>query len=753
MVLPPGVYECTSNTRCLRLAKEPPAAGDLDRLFTQRESFKAPVQFWIVGDLASACEQNAAWRHRHLLLSAGLLAHRVSCAAAAAGLAGCIVAGSNPAGVRSVLGLDGWSRTALVAYIAGYPALDEAADRSLLLASDLADLLRTVHPETDVLLGTRDIAYIGAKLLGFEEFRLGAPTETSKTVRAVLKAVAAHRRVVDCERWIATRAAWVEHVLATDPQLRETPLIPVLLARLAAERDTELLPRTRALILRQVISQIVNDWELKRDGRLSGFPTGHETHALLDSFAVIASALDEQGGSARRVRLEGIVSARMQDRWRLAPGVADASAEQLVRFWFVPALQATRVDLQAGLQRGSTRTVGGHHLTRRLLVVAEVALALVLLVSAGLLLRSLQRLFAVEHGFAIAHRVTMQVQIASRRFDTSRQRLEFFDRALEAVRQTPGVEAAAFTSQLPLSGDFDAYGVQFESSPTSSPNEDRSAFRYSVSPGYFDAAGIPLRRGRVFNEHDRDSALHVAILSESFARRKFPDGDAIGQRVHIGDPSQPWFTIVGIVGDVRQASLALAVPDAAYTTVAQWRYVDNPLSLVVRAHGDAAALVPVIRQAIWSVDKDQPIVRVATMEALVAASAAERRFALILFEAFALVALALAATGIYGVLSGSVTERMREIGVRCALGASRTGILTLILRQGLTLTGLGILIGLTGAIIATRALITLLFGVSRLDPATYAGVIALLFAVSAVACWMPAWRAARVDPSITLRAE
>lgn len=177
------------------------------------------------------------------------------------------------------------------------------------------------------------------------------------------------------------------------------------------------------------------------------------------------------------------------------------------------------------------------------------------------------------------------------------------------------------------------------------------------------------------------------------------------------------------------------------------------MSLVIRTHDDPATLVPAIRKAIWSVDKDQPIVRVTTMDRLLAASESERHFALIVFEVFALVGLVLAATGIYGVLSGSVTERTREIGVRAALGASRGDILALVIRQGMTLTGLGVAIGLTGAVAASRALITLLFGVSRLDPTTYVGVVTLLLGVSAVACWVPAWRAARVDPSITLRAE
>ena len=211
--------------------------------------------------------------------------------------------------------------------------------------------------------------------------------------------------------------------------------------------------------------------------------------------------------------------------------------------------------------------------------------------------------------------------------------------------------------------------------------------------------------------------------------------------------------IVGVVGDVKQGSLVDTQADAVYLTPAQSWFADDAMSLVVRAREDVKPLTPAIKNAIWSVDKDQPIVGVATMDALLAASESQRRFAMIVFEAFALVALVLAATGIYGALSGNVSERMREIGVRSALGASRVDILTLVVRQGMKLTGFGLVIGLVGAAAASNALVTLLFGVSRLDAVTYLGVMALAAAVSAIACWVPAWRAARVDPAITLRAE
>jgi putative ABC transport system permease protein len=379
----------------------------------------------------------------------------------------------------------------------------------------------------------------------------------------------------------------------------------------------------------------------------------------------------------------------------------------------------------------------------------------VLLVTAGLLLRSIERLFGVAPGFDSSQLLTMQVQESGHRFEDDAIKSQFFAQALQSVLRVPGVKSAAFTSLLPLSGDTDVYGVEFEND--NNPNENAAAFRYAVTPGYCEEMGIPLRHGRMLDEHDRAGAPVAVLISESLAKRKFPGRDPLGQRLRmgpdIGRADRPWGTIVGVVGDVRQMSLAASDSDAVYITTTQWSWVDNVQSLVVRAHGDAAALAPAIRNSIWSVDKDQPIVRVATMTALLAASAAQRRFSLVIFEAFALAALVLAAAGIYGVLSGSVTERTREIGVRSALGATPASILAMVLRQGITLTAVGIAIGLAGAIAASQAIAAMLFGVSPLDPLTYLGVITMLLGVSAIACWVPASRAARVDPATTLRAE
>ncbi len=419
----------------------------------------------------------------------------------------------------------------------------------------------------------------------------------------------------------------------------------------------------------------------------------------------------------------------------------------------IPALHASHGDLNTKLQQSSRRTAGGHQWMRRTLVIAEVCLALVLLVGAGLLFRSLSRLFAIDPGFGTSQLLTMQVQASGTGFDDERTH-RFFAQSLEAVRQLPGVSAAAFSSQLPLSGDLeDGYGVQFESS-LNNPEENRGAFRYAVSPGYLETMAIPLRRGRLLDARDTANTPPVVLISESLANSKFQDQDPIGQRLRLGANDGPWCTIVGVVGDVRQTSLAVSQTNAVYITTDQWRlFTDRALWLVVRARVEAAELAPAVRQAIWSVDKDQPIVRVATMDQLLASSAAERRFALILFEAFGFVAVVLVAIGLYGVLSASVAERTREIGVRLALGAQKRDVLFLILRQGLTLTLVGVGFGLLASWAVTRLLTSLLYGTSATDPLVFAGVTSLLIVVALLACYVPARRAMKVDPLVILRYE
>jgi hypothetical protein len=242
----------------------------------------------------------------------------------------------------------------------------------------------------------------------------------------------------------------------------------------------------------------------------------------------------------------------------------------------LPALHGSRGELQGAVQRRSTRIAGGSGRTRGTLVVVQVALAVVLLVGAGLLVRSLQHLLAVPPGFEPAHLLTMQVQTAGARFRDPDTTHRFFDQVLEAVRLVPGVSAAAFTSQLPLTGEVDVFGVHFQSIPASAADENREGYRYAVSPGYFETMGIPLRQGRVLGVYDDARAPGAAVINESFARRRLPGVDPIGQRLRVGPNTGPWLTVVGVVGDVKQTSLAVTRADAIYVTAAQWtRFADG----------------------------------------------------------------------------------------------------------------------------------------------------------------------------------
>ena len=417
----------------------------------------------------------------------------------------------------------------------------------------------------------------------------------------------------------------------------------------------------------------------------------------------------------------------------------------------LPALHASR-NLQSHVQHLSQRITGGRQFTRRVLVVAEVALALVLLVGAGLLVRSVQSVFAIAPGFDASNVLAMQVQTASRRFNDAAVTNAFFAEVLDRVRGVPGVRTAGFSSQLPLSGDNEKYGVRPEQGSYDA-DADTSAFRYAVTGDYFSTMAIPLRRGRSLTAHDSAGAAPVTVVSESLARRHFGETDPVGQRIQVGDTRRPPFTIVGVAGDIKQTSLEADEFAAVYIPAEQWHFSDRALWLVVKTAGPAAPLAPAIRSAIWSVDRNQPIVRVATLRDIVDDSEADRRFAMTLFQAFAAVALTLAAIGLYGMLFAGVSERTREIGVRAALGASRSIIVRDVVREGMTLTAVGIAIGIVGALAASNVMLTLLFGVSPLDATTYAAVVVMLFAVAALASAIPAWRAAWIDPALTLRAE
>ncbi|HEX6315487.1 MAG TPA: ABC transporter permease, partial [Gemmatimonadaceae bacterium] len=308
----------------------------------------------------------------------------------------------------------------------------------------------------------------------------------------------------------------------------------------------------------------------------------------------------------------------------------------------LPALGASRADVRGNMQGASRTVAGGRNAARGALVVSEVALALILLVGAGLLLRSLDRLFAVSPGVQTERVLTMQVVDAADRDRTDQERLAFYDRVVSAVRDVPGVTGAALTSQLPLSGDLDAYGYAFSAYPDRAPGEDGAAMRYAVTPGYFAVLGIKLLRGRLIDETDRAGAPASFLISESLATQIFGSADPVGQRVRFGpdtDGSRPWGTVVGVVGDVKQTSLASPNTAAFYVSSAQWRWVDPVQSLVVQTTGDASAMTNAVRRAVWSVDRDKPITRVATMEELIRRTASEQRFASVIYGTFAIAAL------------------------------------------------------------------------------------------------------------------
>jgi putative ABC transport system permease protein len=410
----------------------------------------------------------------------------------------------------------------------------------------------------------------------------------------------------------------------------------------------------------------------------------------------------------------------------------------------IPALAAARGASAAGGSRSTTPA----RRVARYLIVAEVALAFVLLVGAGLLARTMQHLLAEPYGIEPANTVVMQVWGTSvTGGDESVHR--FWDQSLDAIRAVPGVRSIATTTQLPLSGDWEMFGVVVDGTGRAD-GADGAVLRYSVSPDYHDLLGVPIREGRALAETDRGGAPPVAVVSASLARSLFGEGTAIGRQIRVG-AGETAFTIVGVADDVRQGSLASDVTAAVYTTAHQWHWADRVRWVAV----DLAdpGLVDEVKRAVWSVDSDQSIVRIERLGALVRRSEARRRFVMTVIGIFAGFALLLSGLGLYGVLSSRVAERTREMGIRAALGATRPEIVRLVVGHGMGLSTVGIVIGVVTAMLSSRALASLLFGVSGLDPVTYVAVATLFVMVAGLACWVPARRAARVDPLRSLAAE
>lgn len=410
----------------------------------------------------------------------------------------------------------------------------------------------------------------------------------------------------------------------------------------------------------------------------------------------------------------------------------------------IPALAASRGASAAGGVRGSAPA----HRVARNLIVSEVALAVVLLVGAGLLTRTMHNLLAEPYGIDPGSTWVMQVRATSVPGGDVEVN-QFWDRSLDAVREVPGVRSVATTTQLPLSGDFDAYGVAMQT-PGRTGEVAGTAFRYAVSPDYHDLMGIPIRHGRALGRADQADAQPVAVVSASLARGLFGDADPLGREIRLGVGGAA-YSIVGVAGDVRQQSLATDVTDAVYVTTHQWRWADRIRWVAVEVADPG--VIDSVKRAIWSVNPDQSIGKVETLDRVVRRSEAHRRFVLALVGIFAALAVVLSALGLYGVISAQVADRRREMGIRAALGARQPELVGLVLRRGLGLSLIGIGLGLALAMLASRALASLLFGVTGLDPLTYAAVSGLFLTVAALACWIPARRAAKADPLRSLAAE
>jgi putative ABC transport system permease protein len=421
-------------------------------------------------------------------------------------------------------------------------------------------------------------------------------------------------------------------------------------------------------------------------------------------------------------------------------------------FGLIPAIQLSRTDLNECLKEG-TRSASGSRSRRRLrsaLVVAEVSLSLVLLIGAGLAIRSFLKLSNVNPGFNPTNVLTVELNLPDLKYDNDDQRRQFLDGVLPEIASLPGVTSAGVTHVLPFTGDY-VLGVFFEGRPPAKPSEVPSINYYAVSPDYFQAMGIPLKRGRTFTTEDRKGAGRVVIVSETFISRFFPNEDPIGKRIHVTQGPQTWREIVGVVGDTKQYGLDKQSPAQVYEPMAQMPF--SFMTFVVKTTSNPMALGRSIEQRIQRVDPEQPVTMVRPMQQILDQSIANSRTGMMLLSVFGAVALLMAATGLYGVMAYSVTQRTREIGLRMALGAERGRVLRLVIGHGMLLTSIGLVLGLAGSFLLTRLLHEFLYETSPTDPAVFAGISLTLAGISLLACYIPAWRASKVEPVIALRHE
>ena len=422
-------------------------------------------------------------------------------------------------------------------------------------------------------------------------------------------------------------------------------------------------------------------------------------------------------------------------------------------FGTAPALQATQVDLNKSLKEGGRNATGAsHHQLRRLLVIAEVGLSLILLIGAGLMMRSFLRLQQVKPGYNPENVLTMRVGLPGSRYDTPEKRYAFFKELLDRAGKLSGVQAAGATSNLPLIGGW-GRSLTVEGFPVLSVGQAPMIRHHVITPDYFKAIGIPILQGRDFTDADTREGPKVTIIDERLAHEYWPGQSPLGKRIRFGPPedNEPWHTIVGVVGNVKNESLSLTQSKSVYLPHAEISLAG--MGLAVRAAASPESLAAAIRNQVKEMDANIPLAQVRTMTEVISRSIWQPRLYAILFGVFAGVALLLASVGIYGVMSYSVAQRTHEIGIRVALGARRGDVLRLVVVQGMTLTFAGIVIGLAFALALTRLMQSMLFEVSTADPVTFGLVAFLLVLIALLACYLPARRATKVDPIVALRFE
>jgi predicted permease len=425
-------------------------------------------------------------------------------------------------------------------------------------------------------------------------------------------------------------------------------------------------------------------------------------------------------------------------------------------FGLAPATHALHSNLNDSLKEGgrdSAATSKGNRL-RNLLVIGEVAVSFILLIGAGLLINSFLHLRNLDPGFRADHLLTMRVDLSVLKYPDGERRSAFFDEVLRRVRALPGVQSAAAGGNLPLTYNGDSMSIAVEGIPDPPPAQWPDVIYRVIGPGYFTTMGIPMVRGRDFTDQDRTDSKKVVVISEKTAHHYWPGQDPIGKRLKPGATTSdaPWREVIGVVKDVRQNDFIAEPKMQMYFVHRQLKELAAN-SIVVRTSVEPMSLATSVRNAIWAVDKDQPVANIDTMDHIVSEAIARQRFSMLLLGSFAGLALVLAAVGIYGVMSYSVAQRRHEIGIRIALGAQRADVLRLTMKQGLKLVGLGLLIGLASASVLTRVMASLLFGISATDPATFASICVVMVGVAALANYIPALRATKVDPIVALQAQ